>query len=111
MRDHSKIMKKVKILKKSLRRNKTTEGVLLQDSSSSVFNIKEVFCENDTREVGCVHSDVYVKEEELDNSISIDDDDCFLSYLDNEKTSVAHIQGKVLSCIQMLFHNICHCIR
>ena len=80
MRDHSKIMKKVKILKKSLRRNKTTEGVLLQDSSSSVFNIKEVFYENDTREVGCVHSDVYVKEEELDNSISIDDDDCFLSY-------------------------------
>ena len=73
-------MKKVKILKKSLRRNKTTEGVLLQDSSSSVFNIKEVFYENDTREVGCVHSDVYVKEEELDNSISIDDDDCFLSY-------------------------------
>ena len=111
MRYYRKIMKKVRLLKRSLQRNKTTEGVLLQDSSPSVFNVKEVFFENDTREVGCVHSEVHVKEEDLDNSISMDDDDCFLSYLDNEKTSVAHIQGKVLSCIQMLFHNICHCIR
>ena len=112
MRYYRKIMKKVKHLKQSLQRNKRNEGVLLQPSSSpSVFNLKEVFFENDTREVGCVHSEVHVKEEDLDNSISMDDDDCFLSYLDNEKTSVAHIQGKVLSCIQMLFHNICHCIR
>ena len=107
MRHYRKIVKKVKHLKQSLRRNEITEGVLLHDSSPSVFNVKEVFFENDTREVGCVHSEVHVKEEDLDNSISMDDDDCFLSYLDNEKTSVAHIQGKVLSCIQMLFHNIC----
>ena len=91
----------------SIQRNKTTEGVLLQDSSSSVCNVKEVFFENDTREVGCVHSDVHVKEEDLDNFISMDDDDCFLSYLDNEKTSVAHIQGKELSCIKCYFCNIC----
>ena len=98
MRDHRKIMKKVKLLKRSLRRNKTTEGVLLQASSSpSAFNVKEVFYENDTREVGYVHSEVHGKEEDLDNTISMEDDDCFLSYLDNEKTSVAHIQGKVLS--------------
>ena len=100
-------MKKVKRLKQNLQRNKTTEGVLLQDSSSSVFNIKEVFYENDTREVGYVHSEVHGKEEDLDNTISMEDDDCFLSYLDNEKTSVAHIQGKEFSCIQMPFHNIC----
>jgi hypothetical protein len=111
MRYYRKIMKKVKHLKQSLQRNKRNEGVLLQPSSSpSVFNLKEVFFENDTREVGCVHSEVHVKEEDLDNSISMDDDDCFLSYLDNEKTSVAHIQGKVLSCIQMPFHNICRYI-
>lgn len=107
MRDHRKIMKKVKHLKQSLRRNKTTEGVLLQDSSSSVFNVKEVFFENDTREVGRVHSEVHVKEEDLDNFISMDDDDCFLSYLDNEKTSVAHIQGKELSCIKCYFWYMC----
>jgi hypothetical protein len=101
-------MKKVKRLKQNLQRNKRNEGVLLQASSSpSAFNVKEVFYENDTREVGCVHSEVHVKEEYLDNSISMDDDDCFLSYLDNEKTSVAHIQGKEFSCIQMPFHNIC----
>jgi hypothetical protein len=107
MRDHRKIMKKVKHLKKSLQRKKTTEGVLLQDSSPSVFNIKEVFFENDTREVGCVHSEVHVKEDDLDNSISMDDDDCFLSYLDNEKTSsVAHIQGKWYGILYLLvFHH------
>ena len=100
-------MKKVRVLKRSLQRNKTTEGVLLQDSPPSAFNIREVFFENDAREVGCVHSELHVKEEDLDTSISMDDDDCFLSYLDNEKTSVAHIQGKEFSCIQMPFHNIC----
>ena len=107
MRHYRKIVKKVKHLKQSLRRNEITEGVLLQDSSSSVFNVKEVFRENDTREVGYVHSEVHGKEEDLENTISMEDDDCFLSYLDNEKSSVEHIQGEVLSCVQMRFHNIC----
>ena len=65
--------------------------------------VNEVFPENDTREVGCVHSEVHVKEEDLDNSISMDDDDCFLSYLDNEKTSAKYLTSTVLHYFDTMF--------
>ena len=101
------IKRKLKSNKQNIRRKKASEESLYS-SSTSALDVEEVFPETDTKGIGCVYSDVDVKEEDLvDNSIMDNKEDCVLSYLDeDDESSVAHIQGKVLSCIQMLFQDI-----
>ena len=62
-------MRKVKSYQQNLRRKKASDVFLHSSSPSAAFDVEEVFPEDDTRGLGCVYSDVHVKEEDLDNSI------------------------------------------